>query len=187
MRPLTSFIAALSLFSLLGPLACFSSSSGEEGAALATLEPLAGSGVRGTVQFTRVTANRMRVRAQIQGLTPGLHGFHIHEFGDCSAADGSSAGPHFNPEHKMHGGPEGPEHHLGDLGNIEADAGGRAAIAMTTDIITLDTGPRGVLGRSVVVHADPDDLMTEPAGNSGARLACGVIRALSGDTKPILP
>lgn len=187
MRPLTSFIAALSLFSLLGPLACFSSSSGEEGAALATLEPLAGSGVRGTVQFTRVTANRMRVRAQIQGLTPGLHGFHIHEFGDCSAADGSSAGPHYNPEHKMHGGPDGPEHHLGDLGNVEADAGGRAAIAMTTDIITLDAGPRGVLGRSMVVHADADDLITDPAGNSGARLACGVIRAPSGTTQPILP
>jgi superoxide dismutase, Cu-Zn family len=139
------------------------------------------------VQFTRVTPNRMRVRAQIEGLTPGLHGFHIHEFGDCRAADGHSAGPHFNPENKKHGGPEGPDHHLGDLGNIKADDGGRAAIAMTTDVITLDTGPRGVLGRSVVVHADPDDLMTDPAGNSGARLACGVIRALSGTTNPILP
>jgi Cu-Zn family superoxide dismutase len=187
MRHLTSSALALSLLSCLGPLACFSSSSGDVGAAFAALEPLADSGVRGTVQFTRVIGNRLRVRAQIQGLTPGPHGFHIHEFGDCSAADGSSAGPHFNPRNQLHGGPEGPEHHLGDLGNVEADAGGRAAIGMATDVITLDTGPHGVLGRSVVVHADRDDLMTDPAGNSGARLACGVIRALSGTTNPILP
>ncbi|MDC0675765.1 superoxide dismutase family protein [Nannocystis radixulma] len=181
------FTIAFSLCSSLAPFACSSSSRGEEGAALVTLEPLGGSGVSGTVQFTRVTPNRMRVRAQVQGLTPGLHGFHIHEFGDCSAADGSSAGPHFNPENKLHGGPQGPEHHLGDMGNLEAAPGGRAAIAMTTDVITLDTGPRGVMGRSVIVHADPDDLMTDPSGNSGARLACGVIRALSGETQPILP
>ncbi|WAS95989.1 superoxide dismutase family protein [Nannocystis punicea] len=187
MRHLTSSALALSLLSCLGPLACFSSSSGDVGAAIASLEPLAHSGVRGTVQFTRVMGNRLRVRAMIQGLTPGLHGFHIHEFGDCSAADGSSAGPHFNPENKRHGGPEGPEHHLGDLGNVMADAGGRAAIAMGTDAVTLDTGPRGILGRSVVVHADQDDLMTDPSGNSGGRLACGVIRALSGTTLPILP
>lgn len=184
MRPRSTFVLGCLLCASFAASAC---SKGEAGAAIAALEPLGDSGVRGTVQFTRVGSDRMRIRAQVEGLTPGPHGFHIHEFGDCSAPDGQSAGGHFNPEGKSHGGPEGPDHHLGDLGNIEADAGGRAAIAMTTDIITLDTGPRGILGRSVIVHAGPDDLQTDPSGNSGARLACGVIRPPSGPVEPILP
>lgn len=187
MRSRSTLVLGCLLCASFAAPACSSASKGEEGAAIAALEPLGDSGVRGTVQFTRVAPNRMRVRAQVQGLTPGLHGFHIHEFGDCSAPDGSSAGEHFNPEGKSHGGPEGPDHHLGDLGNIEADAGGRAAISMTTDIVTLDAGPRGILGRAVIVHAEPDDLKTDPSGNSGARLACGVIRPLSGPVQPILP
>lgn len=158
----------------------------DEGGALATLEPLADSGVRGTVEFTNVTPDQVQVRVDVTGLTPGLHGFHIHEFGDCSAPDGSSAGGHFNPDKVMHGGPGAPEHHRGDLGNIKADAGGRAVVTMKTSAITLDAGPRGVLGRSVVIHADPDDLQTDPAGDAGGRLSCGVIRAQSGTTTPIL-
>lgn len=167
--------------------ALFGCGSPDEAAALATLEPLGDSNVRGTVEFTRVGPERIRIRMQFSGLTPGLHGIHIHEFGDCSAPDGSSAGAHFNPENMKHGGPEGPAHHLGDLGNIEAGADGRASLVLTTDAITLDDGPHGVMGRSLVVHAMADDLVTDPAGNSGARIACGVIRAPSGTTPPVLP
>lgn len=154
---------------------------------MATVEPLGDSGVRGTVEFAKAGPDRVRVRAELSGLTPGLHGIHIHEFGDCSAPDGSSAGDHFNPDKSRHGGPEGPRHHRGDLGNIEANASGRGTLNFTTDAFTLDDGPYGILGRSLVVHAMADDLVTDPAGSSGARIACGVIRSTSGATKPVLP
>lgn len=179
-----SFSFAVSLCSWLALHGC---SSAEAGAPFATLEPLGGSGVSGTVEFTRVLPERIRIRVQLSGLEPGLHGLHIHEFGDCSAPDGASAGGHFNPEHMRQGGPGAPSFHLGDLGNVEAGDDGRALLALTTSAITLDRGPHGVLGRSVVVHAGADDLITDPAGNSGPRVACGVIRAPAGTTAPVLP
>lgn len=177
-------VFALSLCSSSALVGC---TSPDEATALATLDPLSGSEVRGTVEFARVAPERVRIRAQLSGLTPGLHGVHIHEYGDCSAPDGSSAGDHFNPDNSKHGGPERPPHHAGDLGNIEATPDGRASLTLTTDAFTLDDGPRGVLGRALVVHAMADDLVTDPAGNSGARIACAVIRASSGTTTPVLP
>jgi superoxide dismutase, Cu-Zn family len=142
--------------------------------AAANLEPKSGSRVTGTVTFTK-TGNEVQVVADIQNLTPGKHGFHIHEKGDCSAADASSAGGHFNPTHQHHGGPMTAEHHAGDLGNIEADASGKAHLDWKGKLNL--SGTESIVGKSVVVHEKEDDLKTDPAGNSGARIACGVIAA----------
>jgi superoxide dismutase, Cu-Zn family len=142
--------------------------------ATAKLEPKSKSKVTGTVEFTKV-GDDVQVTGEIQNLTPGKHGFHIHEKGDCSAADAASAGGHFNPTHKHHGGPDTAERHTGDLGNIEADDSGKAHIQWTGKMSL--TGTDSIIGKSVVVHEKADDLKTDPAGNSGARVACGVIEA----------
>lgn len=141
--------------------------------AVCVLYPTAGNKVSGTVTFSRV-ADGVKVVADLDGLTKGLHGIHIHEYGDCSASDGSSAGGHYNPEMKNHSGPMDMNRHEGDMGNIEADADGKAHLDYTDHTILLD-GPHSVIGHSVVVHRDADDLKTQPSGNSGPRVACGVI------------
>ena len=130
--------------------------------------------VTGTVTFTEV-ADGVQVHADLTGLTPGNHGFHVHEFGDCSAADASSAGAHFNPTNKPHAGPDATERHVGDMGNVEAGASGKATLEYVDHQISLTNDERSVIGRSVVVHAKADDLKSQPAGDSGARIACGVI------------
>lgn len=142
--------------------------------AIAVLHPTAGSKVSGTVTFTEV-ADGVQVQAEITGLTPGNHGFHVHEFGDCSAGDASSAGSHFNPTNKPHAGPDDTERHVGDMGNVEADASGKAKLEYLDHQISLTSDQQSVVGRSVVVHAKADDLKTQPSGDSGARIACGVI------------
>jgi Cu-Zn family superoxide dismutase len=142
--------------------------------AVANLEPKSGSRVTGTVTFTKM-GNEVQVVADIQNLTPGKHGFHLHEKGDCSAADASSAGGHFNPTHQHHGGPNTTERHVGDLGNLEADASGKAHLDWKGKMNL--SGADSIIGKSVVVHEKEDDLKTDPAGNSGARFACGVIEA----------
>lgn len=141
--------------------------------AICVLHPTQGSNVHGTVTFTAVDG-AVLVVADIQGLTPGRHGFHVHEFGDCSAPDASSAGSHWNPGGCPHAGPEAASRHAGDLGNIEADAAGNAHIEWRDPVLAL-TGPTSIIGRSVIVHANPDDLATQPTGNAGPRVACGVI------------
>jgi Cu-Zn family superoxide dismutase len=129
----------------------------------------------GEVTFEQVDG-KLRVVAQVIGLKPDHeHGFHIHEVGDCSSGDGMSAKGHFNPFGKPHG--RGPERHAGDLPALKADAKGRARMSVDLDIITLSPGPASIIGRAVIVHADPDDYATQPTGNAGARLACGVIKA----------
>lgn len=142
--------------------------------AAAQLEPKSGSQVTGMVTFTKV-GDEIQVVADIQNLKPGKHGFHIHEKGDCSAADAASAGAHFNPTQKHHGGPMNLDHHTGDLGNIEADASGKAHLDWKGKLSF--TGKDSIIGRSVVVHEKEDDLKTDPSGNSGARIACGAINA----------
>jgi superoxide dismutase, Cu-Zn family len=141
---------------------------------ISVLHPTAGNKVSGTVTFTPV-ADGVQVHAKITGLTPGKHGFHIHEFGDCSAADASSAGGHFNPTNQPHAGPDATARHEGDMGNIEADASGNAKLDYVDHHISLTNDATSAIGRSVVVHAKPDDLKTQPSGDSGARVACGVI------------
>lgn len=142
--------------------------------ATATLEPKSGSQVKGTITFTK-SGDEVHVVADIQNLKPGRHGFHIHDKGDCSAPDAASAGGHFNPTHQHHGGPATAEHHAGDLGNIEADASGKAHLDWKGKLDL--SGPNSIIGKSMVVHEKEDDLKTDPSGNSGARIACGVIEA----------
>ncbi len=142
--------------------------------AAADLAPASGSSVKGRVTFAP-TGSALRVKAQITGLSIGTHGFHVHEVGDCSAPDATSAGGHFNPANHPHGGPKDAQRHAGDLGNIEAGPDGTAWLDATFSGLGLD-GPTGIVGRSVVVHAAADDLKTAPAGNAGARVACGVVK-----------
>lgn len=127
----------------------------------------------GTVTFMQ-QQNGVRIIADVAGLTPGKHGFHIHEHGDCSAADASSAGGHFNPTNTKHGGPDSEERHAGDLGNLDADKSGFAHYDRVDTVISLQ-GPNSIIGKSIVIHADEDDLKTDPAGKSGPRIGCGVI------------
>jgi superoxide dismutase, Cu-Zn family len=119
----------------------------------------------------------VRVEGSISGLKADAeHGFHVHEKGDCSAPDASSAGEHFNPTSQPHGDPASAAHHAGDMQNIGADAEGRAAVSTTVDGVTLgDGGTNDVVGKAIVVHAKPDDYKTQPSGDSGDRVACGVI------------
>ena len=138
------------------------------------LESKSGSQVTGRVTFKKV-GDDVQVVADIQNLKPGKHGFHIHEKGDCSAPDAASAGAHFNPGQHKHGGPMTAERHEGDLGNIEADASGKAHIDWKGKLNL--SGADSIIGKSVVVHEKEDDLKTDPSGNSGARQACGAIEA----------
>ncbi|HMJ50369.1 MAG TPA: superoxide dismutase family protein [Burkholderiales bacterium] len=143
--------------------------------ATTSLQPTRGNQASGTVTFSQ-KGDKVLVTAKVTGLSPGLHGFHVHEKGDCSAADGTSAGPHFNPTGVPHGSPNSVPHHGGDLGNLTADSLGNAMLSMEVSGISLDpTAANSIVGRSVIVHANPDDLKSQPAGNSGPRIACGVI------------
>jgi Cu-Zn family superoxide dismutase len=145
--------------------------------AVADVKPTQGSTVSGTTSFVQRNG-QILVDARIKGLTPGLHGFHIHENGDCSAPDAMSAGGHFNPSQQAHGAPGAGAHHGGDFGNVTADAEGNVAFTASLPVTSVSlarNGSNSIVGRSVVVHADPDDLVSQPAGNSGKRLACGII------------
>lgn len=156
------------------------------GTATATLEARSDTAVTGTVTFTEreevFDGKRsivIDVRYDITGITPGdTRGFHIHEVGDCSAPDATSAGGHFNPGGHQHGPSDHAMSHAGDLGNITANPAGRAEGLITgLTKITLGPGDHNILGRSVIVHAQTDDLSTQPTGNAGARVACGIIIA----------
>ncbi|CAI5961780.1 unnamed protein product [Closterium sp. NIES-65] len=137
------------------------------------------SGVSGTVTFSQEGSGPTEVSATVAGLTPGLHGFHVHKLGDLSNGC-MSTGPHFNPAGKTHGAPGDSERHAGDLGNLVANESGVATVSLTDLQIPL-SGPNSVLGRAVVVHADADDLgkggveLSKATGNAGGRVACGVI------------
>ncbi|HMV49674.1 MAG TPA: superoxide dismutase family protein [Blastocatellia bacterium] len=141
--------------------------------AIAVLKPTEGNKVWGWATFTK-DGDKIKVVGEIEGLTPGKHGFHVHEFGDCSAKDASSAGPHFNPQNTPHADHGSAQRHVGDLGNIEANADGKARIDLTDSAMKLD-GPNSILGRGVIVHAQADDLKSQPAGNAGGRQACAAI------------
>lgn len=143
--------------------------------AVCTVSPTQGNNVTGTVMFTQVTGG-VKVVADLQGLSKGKHGIHIHEFGDCSSPDGSSAGGHFNPMMKSHGAPTDVMRHEGDMGNIEADESGKAHLEYVDKTISFE-GNSSIIGKSVIVHKNEDDFKTQPTGNAGARVACGVITA----------
>jgi Cu-Zn family superoxide dismutase len=171
MQPRTLFVfSALSAILLGG---CAGTTKGPS--ASADLQARSGSAVVGKVSFSEANG-RLRVEAMVSGLTPGEHGFHVHEAGDCSAPDASSAKGHFNPMGKAHGHHASDERHGGDMPNLVANAQGEAKYSAEVAGLSL-TGATGVVGRSVVIHADPDDYKSQPAGNSGKRVACGVIAA----------
>ena len=130
--------------------------------------------VKGTVEFKEVEGG-IEVTANLEGLKKGDHGFHIHEKGDCSAKDAASAGGHFNPSKHKHGAPDAAEHHEGDLGNITAGADGKATTTMTIKGVTLGDGDNSIAGKGFIVHEKADDMKTQPTGNAGGRVACGVI------------
>ena len=140
-----------------------------------TLQPTQGN-TAGANLVLMSMGDGVHFTGRITGLPPGPHGFHIHENGDCSAPDASSAGGHFNPTGAAHGAPDAAAHHLGDLGNIEADSYGNAEVNVHVGGITLGEGANSIKGKAVIVHAAADDFQTQPTGNAGARLACGVIQ-----------
>lgn len=141
--------------------------------AVCKLVPIADSGVTGTIQFT-TKGNIVQVSGEVTGLKPGKHGFHVHEKGDLSDTEtGKSTGGHFNPTDQPHGRPSDTERHVGDLGNIEANADGKAMIQIDDTQLKL-TGENSIVGRGLVVHADPDQF-TQPTGDAGGRVAFGVI------------
>ena len=160
--------------------ACAAAPEQQGPSAVAKLDAKGGSRVRGEIKFTQV-GSRVRIEGEVTGLAPGAKALHIHEKGDCSAADATSAGGHFNPQgpdnwSSRHGGPHTAERHAGDLGNIVFDRYGKAAVNMMVGGIRVDRGPTGIVGRAAVVHFQADDLKTDATGDAGARAACGVIR-----------
>ena len=145
--------------------------------AFAVINGRSGTLTKGKVYFI-VIGNDVIVKAQITGLKPNSeYGFHIHEKGDCFSYDASSAGGHFNPDAKMHGAPNSDMHHAGDMPNMKSDANGKAVYtAKLQHGFKLDASPNGIRRRAVVIHRDPDDYKSQPAGNSGPGIACGLIR-----------
>lgn len=145
--------------------------------ASAELAPTQGHAATGALTLT-LDADGVRITGSLTGVGPGgTHGFHVHETGDCSAPDASSAGPHFNPGNHPHGHPGQGEHHAGDMPNLVADDAGALAVDVVVPGVTLGDGAEtDVLGRALVLHAKADDYATQPSGDSGARIACGVIR-----------
>ena len=143
--------------------------------AIAVIQAASGSTCKGVVRFAQ-ESNGVRIVADIEGLAPNSkHGFHIHEFGDCSASDATSAGGHYDAAGTMHHGmPTDPARHSGDMGNIEADANGKAHYELTLSGVTVSGPEAPLLGRGVIVHAKPDDF-GQPVGNAGGRIGCGVI------------
>ena len=157
-------------------LAACQSTPDEAPRASAALQPTKGSKAFGEATFEQ-ESDKVRVIVFAQGLKPGAeHGFHIHEAGDCSSGDGMSTKGHFDPHGKPHGQASTAERHAGDLPALKAGKDGRAKLDVTMDIITLRPGPASIIGRGLIIHADPDDYKTQPTGNTGARLACGVIK-----------
>ena len=158
-------LAGCSTFELQGPRAS------------ARLDAASGSAVWGSVSFVE-TGKGVLIRADVRNLrSGGEFGFHVHEKGDCSSGDGMSAGGHFNPAGKPHAHYGKPDRHAGDLANLHADGEGNATYTFETPLLSVQAGPNSVVGRAIVIHANRDDYTSQPAGNAGPRIACGLIRA----------
>ncbi|HYD57368.1 MAG TPA: superoxide dismutase family protein [Burkholderiales bacterium] len=167
----------ISVVAIAAALAGCQSTPDEPLRATAALQPTKGSKAFGEATFEQV-GDKVRVIVFAQNLKPGQqHGFHIHEVGDCSSGDGMSAKGHFNPSGKPHGNPASAERHAGDLPALSAAKNGRAKLDTEVTGITVGPGPNSIVGKGVIIHADPDDYKTQPTGNAGARIACGVVKA----------
>jgi superoxide dismutase, Cu-Zn family len=153
--------------------------SAQEGAvrAYARIEPKSDSRVKGKAEFVQEDG-KVTFTLEVSGLTPGEHAIHLHDKGDCSAADGTSAGGHWNPTNEAHGKWGAHPFHRGDIGNLTADADGKATLNFTTDLWSVGGDPsRDVVGHAIIIHAKADDFTTQPTGNAGGRVACGVVVA----------
>jgi Cu-Zn family superoxide dismutase len=137
------------------------------------LIPKDGGNVHGLIVFEAVEGG-IQVTADVTGLTPGKHGFHIHEYGDCCTEDFKSAGSHLMAKGEMHAGPHDPNRHIGDMGNLVADDKGNAHLTLVDDKLSF-SGPNSIIGRAVIIHDGEDDLKTQPTGSAGSRAACGTI------------
>ena len=165
-------LVLLSVFILL-LASCASMSSGPS--ASVTLSSISGSTATGTVTFAEKADGSVDVTVNLTGVPEGVHGFHIHDKGDCGD-NGNAAGGHFNPATVAHGAPSADPHHAGDFGNVTADAAGVVHTMFNTHSITVAAGPNSVVGHAVILHANPDDLATQPSGNAGPRIACGIVQ-----------
>lgn len=140
-----------------------------------TLAGIDGSSVSGSLEL-KSTPEGVHITGSISGLAPdSRHGFHVHENGECSAPGAKSAGGHFDPGHDAHGNPQSIPHHAGDIPNLDVNSKGTAVVDVTVEGVDLGNGPESILNRAVIVHAKADDYSTQPAGDSGSRIACGVI------------
>ena len=176
LRGIVAGTTVAALAACTGPMGGMLGGKSEE-RAVANLQSTHGNFALGTVTFTQA-GDHVVVTADVRGLPANaVVGFHVHEKGDCSSDDGMSAGPHFNPLKKPHG--QGPDRHVGDMPNLKADPTGRALYRAELDLMTVADGPTSVVGKSVIVHRDPDDYTSQPAGNAGPRIACGVIQRVS--------
>lgn len=146
------------------------------GTATAVLEARSGSAVKGEATFT-ADGGKVTMKLAVSGLTPGSHAIHLHEKGDCSDPQASAAGGHWNPTKAQHGRwGQGAFHH-GDIGNLAANDAGEATLTFTSDLWTIGGAPAtDIVGRAVIIHEKADDFQTQPTGNAGGRVACGVIR-----------
>ena len=142
--------------------------------AMTALQPISGSAAQGTVHFQQLRDGGVEVQVDLTGVPAGVHGFHVHEFGNCGD-NGNAAGGHFNPTSMPHASPEAASHHAGDFGNVTASANGEVHARFVTRSITVAAGERSVIGKAVILHANPDDLATQPTGNAGGRISCGVV------------
>ncbi|HRI52747.1 MAG TPA: superoxide dismutase family protein [Pseudomonadota bacterium] len=147
---------------------------GDGPVAVTTLEARSNSTVKGQATFTQA-GDKVKILVEVSGATPGQHGLHVHENGDCSAPDAKSAGGHFNPGNAEHGAPDKATHHAGDFGNLTVGEDGNGKLELLTDQISVNPGTVSVVGRALVLHEKVDDTATQPTGNSGGRIGCGVI------------
>lgn len=143
--------------------------------ASARIEGRSGVELDGKVTF-RESRGGVEIELSLEDAPPGWHAVHVHEFGDCSASDGATAGGHFNPDGHIHGAPSSPEAHAGDLGNVWVDEHGDGHLLLFSPVLSVAPGPHSVLGRSIIVHASHDDMISQPSGAAGARIGCGVIQ-----------
>ena len=140
---------------------------------VAVVHPTEGYEATGSVTFTKVDEG-VRVQGNFEGLSTGKHGFHIHQYGDCTASDGTSAGGHYNPNDNQHGSPTQDDRHMGDMGNLVVGEDGNATIDYVDSKIKLN-GPNNIIGRGIVIHGGEDDFESQPSGAAGPRVACGVV------------
>jgi Cu-Zn family superoxide dismutase len=158
---------------LIALVAC-GTMGGARPTAMATLAPTSGSTAGGTVRLVQMADGSVDVTVNLAGVPAGVHGFHVHDKGDCGD-NGNAAGGHFNPMTTAHGAPDATPHHAGDFGNVTASADGKVTAQFNTRSIMVAAGENSAVGHAIILHANPDDLVTQPTGNAGARIACGVV------------